>query len=184
MATMLSNRASPEPAQVAVWDPLIRIFHWSLVALFSFAFATGDEWDSAHELAGYLIAGLVTGRIVWGFVGPRYARFADFMYRPARVLSYLQESVKLRAPRFLGHNPAGGAMVVTLLVAIAAIAGSGYLMTTDAYWGVSWLEQLHKVVAFGTLGLIGLHVTGVVLASIEHKENLVGAMFTGRKRAP
>jgi cytochrome b len=89
----------------------------------------------------------------------------------------------LRAKRYLGHNPAGGVMVVALLLAISGIATTGYMMTTDAYWGVEWVEEAHGTLVNLTLALIGLHIAGVILASIEHKENLARAMITGRKRA-
>lgn len=172
------------PATVRVWDPLVRIFHWSLAGLFAFAFLTGDEWDKAHETAGYAVAALVALRIVWGFIGPRRARFADFVRGPGTVLSFLRDSVRFRARRHLGHNPAGGVMVLALLASIGGIAATGIMMTTDAWWGVGWVEELHEALAFGTLGLIVLHVGGVVFASLEHRENLVRAMITGRKRAP
>ncbi len=88
-----------------------------------------------------------------------------------------------RAPRYLGHNPAGGAMVVARLGGLAAIAGSGFMMTTDAFWGVRWGRETHQIAVDVAIVLLVLHVLGVVLASIEHRENLVVAMFTGRKRA-
>jgi cytochrome b len=171
------------PATVRVWDPLVRIFHWSLVGVFAFAFVTGDEWDAAHETAGYVAAGLVAFRILWGLVGPRHARFADFVRGPGSVAAYLRDTATFRAPRHLGHNPAGGAMVIALLAAVAGIAATGFMMTTDAWWGVEWVEETHEALVYATLGLIALHVGGVVLASIEHRENLVRSMLTGRKRA-
>ncbi|QKV19260.1 cytochrome b/b6 domain-containing protein [Oricola thermophila] len=170
------------PATVRVWDPLVRIFHWSLVGLFAFAFVTGDEWEKAHVAAGYAIAGLIAFRVAWGLVGPRHARFADFVRGPGTILAYLRAMLGRTAPRHLGHNPAGGAMVVALLLAIGGIAATGYMMTTNAFWGVEWVEDVHEALAFGTLGLIALHVGGVILASVEHGENLVRAMITGRKR--
>ena len=172
------------PATVKVWDPFVRVFHWSLVGLFAFAFLTGDEWQTPHERAGYVIASLVAARILWGLFGSRHARFASFVRSPLRVLGFLKQTASFSAPRYLGHNPAGGVMVVALLAAIGVIATTGYMMTTDAYWGVEWVEDVHETAAWATLGLIGLHVAGVVLASVEHRENLVRAMFSGRKRAP
>ena len=172
------------PATIRVWDPLVRLFHWSLVGLFFFAFVTGDEWKSAHVTAGYIVAGLIGFRILWGLVGPRHARFASFVRGPSAVAGYLGDAVKMKARRHVGHNPAGGAMVLALIAAIAVIATTGYMMETDAYWGVEWVEDVHKTVVYATLGLIALHVAGVVLASFEHRENLVRAMITGRKRAP
>ncbi|MCC0036330.1 MAG: cytochrome b/b6 domain-containing protein [Hoeflea sp.] len=172
------------PATVRVWDPLVRIFHWSLVGLFTFAFLTGDEWQKPHEVAGYVIAGLIGFRVIWGFVGSRHARFASFIYRPSTVAGFVTDTVRMKARRYLGHNPAGGAMVIALLLVLAAISLSGFMMTTDAYWGVEWVEELHEASAFAALGLIGLHVGGVIVAGFEHGENLVRAMITGRKRAP
>ena len=172
------------PATVRVWDPLVRIFHWSLVGLFTFAFLTGDEWQKPHEVAGYVIAGLIGFRVIWGFVGSRHARFASFIYRPSTVAGFLTDTVRMKARRYLGHNPAGGLMVIALLLVLAAISLSGFMMTTNAYWGVEWVEELHEASAFAALGLIGLHVGGVIVAGFEHGENLVRAMVTGRKRAP
>ncbi|WP_375588163.1 cytochrome b/b6 domain-containing protein [Hoeflea alexandrii] len=172
------------PATVRVWDPLVRIFHWSLVGLFTFAFLTGDEWQKPHEVAGYIIAGLIGFRVVWGLIGSRYARFASFIYRPSTVAGFLADTMRMKARRYLGHNPAGGLMVLGLLLAIAVISLSGWMMTTDAYWGVGWVQELHEAAAFGAVGLVALHVGGVLVASFEHGENLVRAMVTGRKRAP
>lgn len=172
-----------QPATVRVWDPLVRIFHWSLVALFAFAFVTADEWDSAHETAGYVIAGLVVVRIIWGLFGSRHARFSNFVRGPSTVARFLSDSVSLKAKRHLGHNPAGGAMVLALLLSIGVIAITGFMITTDAFWGVEWVEDAHELVVYGTLGLIALHVGGVIFASFEHRENLVRSMLTGRKRA-
>ena len=172
------------PATVRVWDPLVRIFHWSLVGLFSFAFVTGDEWQKPHEVAGYIIAGLIGLRVIWGVIGSRHARFSSFIYRPSTVAGFLADTVRMKARRYLGHNPAGGLMVLALLLAIVGISLSGWMMTTDAYWGVGWVEELHEAAAFAALGLVALHIGGVIVASFEHGENLVRAMVTGRKRAP
>lgn len=168
--------------RVRVWDPLIRLFHWSLVGLFAFAFLTADEWDNAHETAGYIIGALIMFRILWGFFGSRHARFSDFIYSPSVILGFLKDSLTLKARRYIGHNPAGGLMVLLLLASITGICITGHMMTTDTWWGVDWVEELHEAFAFGALGLIGLHLAGVVLASYEHGENLVRSMFTGTKR--
>jgi cytochrome b len=181
--TVTEAGGETQPATVRVWDPLVRIFHWSLVGLFAFAFFTGDEWKKAHILAGYIIAGLVAFRIVWGLIGPRHARFTDFVRSPGTVFTYVRDALAMKAPRHIGHNPAGGAMIVALLLAIAGIATTGYMMTTDTFWGIEWVEEAHEALVYGTLGLIALHVGGVIFASIEHGENLAKAMVTGRKRS-
>lgn len=167
---------------VRVWDPLVRIFHWSLVALFATAYLTGDEVQKVHEPVGYGIAGLLVFRVIWGIVGSRHARFSDFVRSPSAVVSYLRDAVSFRGRRYLGHNPAGGAMILALIAAIGGTAATGYMMTTDMWWGVGWVEEVHEILANGCLVLIALHVAGVIFASIEHGENLVRAMVTGKKR--
>jgi len=179
---MTEAGAVQAPVTVRVWDPLVRLFHWSLVGLFAFAFLTGDEWQAPHEFAGYVVAGLIAFRLIWGFAGSRHARFSNFLYGPSTVVEFLRDTVRMKARRYLGHNPAGGLMMIALLLVIAVISVSGWMMTTDAYWGVGWVEELHEASALAALGLIGLHIGGVLIASLEHGENLVRAMITGRKR--
>ncbi len=170
-------------ATVKVWDPLVRVFHWSLVLGFAVAWLSADEWQDLHEFAGYTVAGLVCFRVLWGFTGPRYARFRQFVRHPSTVIGYLRDIRKGRESRYLGHNPAGGMMVVALLLSLAVLTCSGWLYTTDMFWGEDWVENLHKLMGNLMLGLIGLHVGGVILASLRHRESLVKSMLTGRKRA-
>lgn len=170
------------PATVKVWDLFVRVFHWSLVVLITIAFLSGDEIEWLHLAAGYSIAALVVLRVLWGFAGPRHARFADFLKAPRTVASFLKQSLRLQAPRSLGHNPAGGVMIVALLATLAGLSITGFMMTTDAFWGSKLVEEVHELLANGMLVLIGLHVLGVIVASFEHGENLVRAMITGRKR--
>jgi len=181
-ATSEAGRSS-RPATVRVWDPLVRIFHWSLVIAFTVAWLTGDELRRAHLITGYVILGLVAFRLIWGVVGSPHARFADFIYRPAAVISFLKDTIRLRAKRYLGHNPAGGTMVIALLAMLIATCATGIMMTTNAFWGVKWVEEVHEIAANLTLVLVGLHLAGVFAASFEHHENLVRAMITGRKRS-
>jgi cytochrome b len=165
-----------------VWDPVIRIFHWSLVASFAVAWFTSHASEDVHDGAGYLAAGLVLVRVLWGTLGTPYARFSQFVRGPRTVLRYLQAMLGGREARHIGHNPAGGAMVLILMAGMAATALTGWMMTTDAYFGVAWVQTVHSLIAHGLLLLIGLHVGGVALACLRHRENLVAAMITGRKR--
>lgn len=181
--TIEAGGATP-PATVKVLDLFVRVFHWSLATLFVVAYATGDDIEQAHIAAGYTIAVLLALRIVWGFVGPRHARFSNFIRPPREVLAYLRDVALLRAPRYLGHNPAGGAMIIALLAMLAGTCITGYMMTTNAFWGAKWVEGVHETLANLTVGLIVFHVLGVLVASFEHGENLVKAMITGRKRVP
>ena len=111
--------------EIKVWDPLVRVFHWSLVAAFTVAYLTEDEWMDIHVLAGYTVAGLVGFRLIWGFIGPKHARFRDFIFSPATTLGYLKDMAAFRAKRYLGHNPAGGAMVIALLIALVGTTLTG-----------------------------------------------------------
>lgn len=111
--------------EIKVWDPLVRIFHWSLVAAFTIAYLSEDDWQALHVWAGYTVAGLVAFRLVWGFIGSEHARFRDFVYGPAAVFSYLKDLVSFRAKRYIGHSPAGGAMAIALLISLAATTLTG-----------------------------------------------------------
>ena len=170
------------PATVAVWDPLIRIGHWLLAASVIFALMS-DESRDLHKLAGYAAGGLVALRILWGFIGPQHARFSDFVKSPSAVLSYVGDLIRFRPRRYLGHNPAGGAMIVVMLMLVLITAFSGWLSETDHFFGVGWVEAIHAGGANLLIGLIVLHVGGVILSSLMHSENLIRAMFTGRKPA-
>lgn len=183
-----------EQATIKVWDPLIRIFHWSLALAFTVAYASGEEWLDLHVLAGYSVGGLILFRLLWGLVGTRHARFSDFVQRPAGVLGYLQRLIRLQAPRYLGHNPAGGAMIVLLLVSLSGtVLGGLALYASDELAGPLaglvpagglWqdlFEGLHEFFANLTLLLVIGHLAGVLVSSLLHRENLVRAMITGRK---
>lgn len=171
------------PAFVRVWDPFVRLLHWWLALSFAIAWISADEWDLVHEYAGYVVAALVGLRIAWGLIGTRHARFSDFVYSPPAVFAYLRDSFLLKARRYLGHNPAGGAMVLALLLSLTAVSATGIMMTTDAFWTAEWVEEVHEAAANLTLGLVVLHVAGVIFSSLEHGENLVKSMLTGMKRA-
>jgi cytochrome b len=185
-----------DASRVRVWDLLVRIFHWSLVGGFATAFIVEDDLLGVHVWAGYLVLTLIAVRLVWGVIGTRHARFTDFVRGPRQVLGYIRDALRLKAPRYLGHNPAGGAMVVALLLLVGLTDLSGMALYgaqelsgplaplmagTSAATG-EVLEETHEVLANLTLGFIVLHVAGVLFSSLAHRENLVGGMLTGRKR--
>ena len=181
--------------QISVWDPLMRFIHWSLVSAFIIAFITQDDLLSLHPQAGYLILILISIRFIWGFVGTHYARFAEFIYSPEVIIQFLKETMHGKAKRYLGHNPAGGAMIILLLISLFITSISGILVLgaeeqagpaalwfnqPGGFWGES-LEEVHEFFANFTLLLVFMHVLGVIVESLIHKENLVSAMFTGFK---
>ena len=219
-------------ATIKVWDPLVRFGHWALVALFAVAYLGAEDAGRLHIWSGYAIAALVVVRVAWGFVGPRRARFADFLYGPARIARYVKDMIAGQPARFVGHSPAGGVMVVLLLAALAGTTwtgmaqyaqeegrgplapvyatgatpatggadrvvpgGEAYEAEEHAYEGGGLggegeeaeggeaFEALHETLANLTLGLVAVHIAGVIYAGRVHHENLIRAMFTGRKRA-
>ena len=167
---------------VKIWDPLVRWLHWGLVASIAIAWIAGEAWLRTHEIAGYVALGIVAVRLVWGFVGSVHARFADFVKRPAVIWRYAVDVVRAREARHLGHNPLGGWMVLALLASVAVTGFSGWLYTTDRFWGLAWVDLLHRASAWTMVVLVVLHLGGVLFTSLRHRENLVASMFSGRKR--
>jgi cytochrome b len=217
MAEARSPQRQGRDQLVRVWDPLVRIGHWLLVAAFFVAYFTEDDLLTVHVWAGYIAGAIVVVRIVWGLVGSRYARFTDFVHSPREVLAYLRDLIRLSALRYIGHSPAGGAMIIALLLGLAASVGSGlvlYALEDGAGPLSPWIEQageatsglgnnrdddeggrgrvhseseelweeIHELAVNLTLFLVILHVAGVLLASIVHRENLIRSMITGLKR--
>lgn len=168
---------------IRVWDPFIRVFHWSQALLIGAAWLLADRVKWLHEWAGYAVLALILLRVAWGFIGPRHAQFRDFVCGPRAVLAYLRDLLAGRERRYLGHNPAGGVMVIALLAVTAATGLTGWLQTTDAFWGSQGMEDVHEALATAIPALVCLHVGGVILESRRHRENLVRAMLTGWKRA-
>lgn len=179
--------AAPVPtAQVRVWDPVVRLTHWTIAAAFLTAWLSAEEVMSVHEAAGLTIIAVVGLRALWGLIGPLHARFDDFVPTPAGLLAYGRQLLTGKATRHLGHNPAGGAMAVALWLSLLGTAALG-LMTrypTDALRPFKhMLEEGHEFMATATLALVALHLAGVLLSSLMHRENLPRAMVTGLKRA-
>jgi cytochrome b len=229
------QKAPQAERKVKVWDPLVRIGHWVLAGGFLTAYLTAEENQGVHVWAGYAVAAVVATRLVWGFIGSRHARFANFVRGPGAVLGYLGGLFTGSSKRSLGHNPAGAAMIIALLIGVGGTAVSGMaLYAVEEGKGplAGWIgsvgnvsggeaagdheagseeteqrelaggvaqtageegegdegaeevyEDVHKAFVNFTLLLIGLHIVGVIASSLAHRENLVRAMITGRKRA-
>lgn len=165
-----------------VWDPLVRLAHWTFAVGCAAAFLTEDD-QNLHQVVGYLVLAALAARVIWGFVGSGHARFASFVRGPREVIAYVKDMLRGEEPYHEGHNPLGAVMIVALLLVLTVIGVSGWMTTLDMFWGVGWVEDLHETSASLLLWIVPLHVAGVIFASLRHRENLVWAMLTGRKPA-
>lgn len=183
MKTTSASRPDTSPA-VLIWDAPVRLFHWLMVLCFAGAWlsAESERWRLVHVTLGYTLAGLVAWRVVWGFVGTRHARFADFVRGPAAVGRYLASLLSGHPEPHAGHNPAGAIAIAALLVLAAMVAASGFAI--DAGNAPHWLEEVHEGLASAMLAVAAVHVAGVAAGSWLHHENLVAAMIRGTKHAP
>ena len=186
-----------QPRVIKVWDPLIRSFHWLLLLSFVIAYgAIRSGMQELHIISGYVLAGLLVIRGIWGVIGSTHARFVNFVYRPQTVMHYLRSILQGRPERHLGHNPAGGMMVIGLLLFLFAVVSSGLVISAaiefegpllGLFAGLSdaWayrLADFHRLAVDVIWFMVLLHVAGVLLASIQHRENLVLSMFSGHKK--
>jgi cytochrome b len=175
--------AEPRTRPMApVWDAAVRILHWTLVLSVATAWLTRHSPGRWHEWIGYAALAVVAARIAWGFIGSRHARFADFIRSAPATAAYTRDVLAARERRFVGHNPLGGWMVLALLAMVVLVGFTGWLYTTDRFWGVDWVEETHETLSNILFTLVALHIAGVVFTSIRHRENLVASMLHGRKR--
>jgi cytochrome b len=170
--------------KIKVWDPLVRVFHWSLVGFFAANALIVDDESRLHQWVGYVIIALIAVRIVWGFVGSHYARFSSFPPSLSGAVGQMTDIAKRRTPLHKGHTPLGALMIYNLILAMVVIALSGYLMTTDALWGVAWPETLHEAAVTWAEISVALHIAAVIFESRRTRINLPRAMVTGYKVVP
>ena len=167
--------------KILVWDLPVRLGHWLMVGGFALAWATGDseKWRLVHVFAGSTVMAVAAYRLLWGVVGSRTARFAEFVRGPGQAFAYLKSLLQARPPHYAGHNPAAGLAIVLLLGLALASGASGWLTYQEI--GGEWLEEIHEFLTGTMLGVVGVHLLGVLVGSLAHRENLVLAMITGRK---
>lgn len=201
---------------IVVWDLLVRVFHWALVIFFVVAYFTGDDDNTWHIYSGYTVLGLVVFRIIWGVIGTRYARFSNFIYSPRKVINYGKSLIQGKPEHYLGHNPAGGYLIIALLLSLLVVTLSGLKLyaleegrglfagnavrnsaevslvqktlvsrndNDNDEEGEEFWEELHEAASNFTVLLIFIHIAGVLMSSRLEKQNLVKAMFTGRKKS-
>jgi cytochrome b len=174
--------ATTSARKVLIWDAPVRVFHWLMVFSFAGAYLTAESerWRLAHVTLGYTMVGLVAFRVLWGLIGTRHARFSSFVQGPAAIARYLRSLVGERPEHHAGHNPAGALAILALLGMTLVVGASGWATYNE--FGGGWLEELHEGGANVMLGIVGVHVGAVLLASWLHRSNLIGAMVTGRRR--
>lgn len=181
MSTIPQNSEKTHGA-VKVWDPFVRIFHWSLVSCVLLNYFVIDDGETVHQWLGYATSALVTMRIVWGFIGTRYARFADFFPTPTRLRAHFAAMRSGQVESHAGHNPLGALMMLALMAVVLSLGVTGFLQTTDTFWGEEWLQELHEVLGSALIALAGLHAAAAIIMGRIERTNLVAAMFTGVKQ--
>ena len=177
------NSTETEITSVKVWDWPVRVFHWTLAASVIGAYVTGEseDFERLHHTLGWVAAGLIAFRVVWGLVGTRYARFTEFISSPAQVWAYIKSLRSGQPQHFVGHNPVGAVAVILLMALVALSVYTGWLaLAEDA---PEWLEEAHEIAANTLITVVLVHVIGVLWSSRTHGENLLKAMLTGRKTA-
>jgi cytochrome b len=167
--------------RILVWDVPTRVFHWLLAVSFAGAFLTAESemFRDVHVVLGYTMLGLIGFRLVWGLVGTRYARFSSFLFGPSKVVAYLKSLLSGSPQHYVGHNPAGSWAIYGLLLLGLLSGVTGYAVYNQT--GGEWLEELHEATANTMLALVVVHVAGVLVSSLLHRENLVHAMIYGYK---
>lgn len=174
--------AAQGPAGVPVWDRFVRFFHWTLVGCVLLNFFVVDDGETVHQWLGYTATALVVARIGWGFVGSPHARFADFFPTPARLRAHLRHLWRGEPDPSIGHNPLGALMMLALMALVLALGLSGFLQTTDRFWGEEWLQELHEGFGQALMALAGLHAASALVMGRIERTRLVRAMVTGVKQ--
>ena len=180
---MTANADLASRSTVSVHDLLVRLLHLCFIAGVAAAWFTRHARGDWHEWIGYGVMGALAVRLLWGFIGPPPARFLRFVLGPVTTLRYAVAWVHGRAPRHLGHNPLGAWMIVALLLVLTVIVITGWMFTTDRWFGYAWVIRTHEIATWTLFALIPMHVGGVIHASRKHHENLVASMWHGRKPA-
>ena len=168
--------------KIKVWDPVVRITHWTVVLGVFANLTVLRESSDIHQIVGYVVFGAVSCRIAWGLLATGHARFSSFAPTPKKVSEYLGAMRERKEPRYIGHNPAGSLMMLGLIFLLLLISATGWMMSLDQFWGVKWVEEVHETVANIIIGAVVLHVLAAVYVSFKHHENLPLSMVTGRKR--
>lgn len=167
-----------------VWDPLVRLIHWSLALTILLNGVFVDEESSLHGWIGYAAVCLVVVRLVWGFIGPRHARFSAFPPNPVSAYKQLTALFKDDRTVHWSHNPLGALMVYNIWLTVLFLGATGHMMGTIQFFGVEWVEEAHEIAFVWLLVSIMLHVIGVIFDTWRTGVHLIRSMIDGRKRVP
>ena len=167
--------------KIKVWDPFVRVFHWAVVAGFAMNALIDDPESKLHEWIGYAILAMVGLRLIWGLIGTRHARFADFPPSVSAAVGQMTDIATGRKRAHVGHSPLGGLMIYNLILSLLAICGTGYMMTTDTFFGIAWVEEAHEIlVAWAEVSVV-FHIAAAIAESRRLGINLPKSMVTGYK---
>lgn len=171
--------------RILVWDLPTRVFHWSFALSFAGAYLTAESerYRDIHLALGYVFAALLVFRLLWGFIGTRYARFSSFSFSFSTLKYYLQSLTKQQATHYLGHNPAGAIAIFLLIASGFVISFTGIAL--DQEWLENWEDlfaETHELAANFMLAVVFVHILGVIVSSYLHHENLARSMVTGYKK--
>jgi cytochrome b len=179
---MIMHESTETPPRLRVWDLPVRVFHWALAISFAGAYviAESDGLRQVHVMFGYTVLGLITFRLIWGFIGTRYARFSSFLFGPRVAWNYVWDLARGKAKDHIGHNPVGSYAIYAILILAVLTGISGYCNLNHI--GGDAMEGIHETAANLWLAVVFVHVAGVIVSSFVHRQNLIGAMITGYKR--
>lgn len=165
---------------VMIWDRYIRLFHWSVVAVFFLnRFITEDD---LHDYLGYFLLGLLVARVVWGFFGSQHARFASFFPTPSGINRHIKQIKTKTVDPMEGHNPLGGLMILLLLILLFSVCITGWMMGLDQFWGIEWVETVHELLSNIILAAVFFHVSAVLVMSKLTGINLIKTMISGERK--
>jgi cytochrome b len=166
-----------------LWDPVVRVFHLSIAGVFAANYFFNEAGDDWHVWLGYYAMGWLLVRLVWGFVGPRSARWSDFWPTPSRLAAHARSLIAGRPEHRLGHSPIGALVMIAMLLAMLTVGLSGWAMEEiDALWGADWPLQVHETAADALLALVIVHIAAALFESVQVRDNLPLSMLTGRRR--
>lgn len=166
-----------------LWDPLIRLFHWSIAAIFFANYFINEAGEDWHQWLGYIAVAWLLVRFIWGFIGKGAARWADFFPTPQRLSVHIKALVKGEAYHRFGHSPLGGLVMILMMLCILCLGITGFMMQeVDYFWGEDWVENLHAWVADTLWILVLIHLLAALFESYRTKENLPLSMITGKRK--